>query len=130
MKNRKQMMAIAGVIFAIGAIAAQAADLPAGYTAVDAIVAPRGAYIDTKYKPNQNSRTMMDVTVQGKMEYWFSVMEESYTKGAYALCNDDEYYIYYAVTTTAAVSSRRRRPPSTAAFRTDCIRSGSRLIHS
>lgn len=97
MKNRKQMMAIAGVIFAIGAIAVQAADLPAGYTEVDAIVAPRGAYIDTKYKPNQNSRTMMDVTVQGKMEYWFGVSGANYTTDAYGLLNDYDLGIYYAV---------------------------------
>ena len=77
--------------------AATAAELPAGYTAVDHIIVPRGAYIDTGYKPNQNSCTMMDVTVQGKAEFWFSVSGADYTTDAYALCNDDWQGIYYAV---------------------------------
>ena len=71
--------------------------LPSGYTAVECIVAPRGAYIDTGYKPNQNSRTMMDVTVQGTSEYWFSVSGANYTTDAYALCNDYDLGVYYAV---------------------------------
>ena len=83
---------------------ARAADLPAGYTAVDAIVAPRGAYSDTGYKPNQNSRTMMDVTVQGAGEYWFGCWDRDYKDGAFAFCNDGNsiYAGYYSARTVPA----------------------------
>ena len=83
---------------------ARAADLPAGYTAVNAIVAPRGAYSDTGYKPNQNSRTMMDVTVQGAGEYWFGCWDRDYKDGAFAFCNDGNsiYAGYYSAGTVPA----------------------------
>ena len=81
----------------LGAEARTAADLPAGYTAVDYIVAPNGAYIDTGYKPNQNTHVVMDVTVQGALEYWFGCWTNDYNRGAFALGNDGEYGIYYAI---------------------------------
>ena len=68
--------------------AANAAELPAGYTAVDYIIAPRGAYVDTLYRPNQNSRVVMDVTVQGAGEYWFGCWDRNYNDGAFAFGND------------------------------------------
>lgn len=70
---------------------------PAGYLALKSIVAARGAYIDSGYKPNDTSRVMMDVDVHGKAEFWFSVSGADYTHDAYALCNDDVRGIYYAV---------------------------------
>ena len=85
---------VTGVVMAMGA---RAAELPAGYTAVDHIVAPRGAYVDTGYRPNQNTHVVMDVTVQGLNEYWFGCWDEAYNKGAFALGNDDRLGVYYAV---------------------------------
>ena len=60
-----------GGCLVLGAEAARAAELPEGYTPVDCIIAPNGAYIDTGYKPNQDTCVAMDVTVQGTTEYWF-----------------------------------------------------------
>lgn len=68
--------------------AALAAELPEGYTALDHIIAPRWAYIDTDYKPNQNTRVVMDVTVQGVGEYWFGGWDRNYNDGAFAFGND------------------------------------------
>lgn len=71
------------------AFAAQAAvELPSEYARLEHIVAPRGAYIDTGYKPNQNTRVVMDVTVQGTTEYWFGCWDTDYNKGAFAFGND------------------------------------------
>ena len=88
------VLLVTGVVMAMGA---RAAELPAGYTAVDHIVAPRGAYVDTGYRPNQNTHVVMDVTVQGQNEYWFGCWDEDYNKGAFALGNDDRLGVYYAV---------------------------------
>lgn len=63
-------------------------ELPAGYTAVDYIVAPRDSYIDTGYNPNQNSHVTMDVNVQGPTEYWFGCWDTDYNQGAFAFGND------------------------------------------
>ena len=76
--------------------ATNAAELPAGYTAVDYIVAPNGAYIDTGYEPNQNTHVVMDVTVQGALEYWFGAWTNNWDNGVYALGNDNgEVYCGY-----------------------------------
>ena len=81
-------MVLSAWCLVLGAEAARAAELPASYTAVDYIVAPRDSYIDTGYKPNQDTRVVMDVTVQGVREYWFGCWDEDYNKGAFAFGND------------------------------------------
>ena len=80
----------------IGAGAETAVELPPGYTAVDYIVAPNGAYIDTGYWPSDKTRVAMDVTVQGAWEYWFGTWNVAWNDGAYALGNDNgEVYCGY-----------------------------------
>ena len=81
-------MVLSAWCLVLGAEAGTAAELPEGYTAVEYIVAPNGAYIDTGYKPNQDTRVAMDVTVQGVREYWFGCWDEDYNKGAFAFGND------------------------------------------
>ena len=76
---------VTGVVMAMGA---RAAELPEGYTEVECIIAPNGTYIDTGYKPNQDTRVVMDVTVQSAGEYWFGCWDEDYNKGAFAFGND------------------------------------------
>ena len=76
------------------------AALPSNYSQVGAIFVPRGVYIDTGYKPNQNTRVVMDVTVQGAGEYWFGCWDEDYNKGAYALGNDGEMGVYFGMGNT------------------------------
>ena len=90
------------VICAIGSLLAAASfaaagELPEGYMAVEYLVAPRDSYIDTDYKPNQNTHVVMDVTVKGEFEYWFGCWTNSYNRGAFALGNDGDYGIYFAV---------------------------------
>ena len=50
-----------------------------------------GAYIDTGFKPNQNTRVVMDVTVMdsSKCEYWFGAWNTNYKSGAFAVGNDE-----------------------------------------
>ena len=76
---------VVGVVMAMGA---RAAELPEGYTEVECIIAPNGTYIDTGYKPNQDTRVVMDVTVQGAGEYWFGCWDTDYNQGAFAFGND------------------------------------------
>ena len=38
--------------------------------------APNGAYIDTGFKPNNNSRVVLDITVRGSAESWFGVSDD------------------------------------------------------
>ena len=84
------------LVVVFGAGAAFGADLPAGYRQINYIVAPRGSYIDTGYKPNQDTRVAMDVTVQGAREYWFGAWNIDWDNGAYALGNDNgEVYCGY-----------------------------------
>ena len=78
----------AGVAAAFG-LSVGAVELPKDYTKVDYIVAPNGAYIDTDYKPNQNTRVVMDVTVKGTREYWFGAWDSDWNDDAYALGNDN-----------------------------------------
>lgn len=58
----------------------------------DYIDAPNGAYLDTGFKPNQNTRVVMDVTVLGTgyqgVQYWFGCWNAAYNNGAFAVCND------------------------------------------
>ncbi|MBO6167010.1 MAG: hypothetical protein J6P13_01505 [Kiritimatiellae bacterium] len=49
---------------------------------------PFGRWLDTEFKPNQNTRVTMDVTVGTKAEYWFGCWINSYDNGAFAVCND------------------------------------------
>ena len=39
--------------------------------------APKGAYIDTGFAPNQNTRVVIDVTVQNTVESWFGATDDS-----------------------------------------------------
>ena len=52
--------------------------------------APRGAYIDTGFKPNNKTSVIADVTVltSNKSEYWFGAWNVAYNNGAFAVCND------------------------------------------
>ncbi len=49
---------------------------------------PKGAYIDTGFKPNEKTRVVLDVTVQGSAEYWCGCWDGNYKTGAFAVCND------------------------------------------
>ncbi len=51
---------------------------------------PNGAYIDTGFKPNQNTRVVMDVTVQDTREYWCGVWDTTdWHNRAFAFGNDN-----------------------------------------
>ena len=49
---------------------------------------PKGYYIDTGFKPNQDTRVVVDVTVRNTMEYWFGCWNSAFNDGAFAVCND------------------------------------------
>lgn len=62
--------------------------------------ARKNIYVDTGFKPDQNTCVEMDVTVQNKMEYWFGAWNENYNNGAFCLGNDgdgskNEVYVGY-----------------------------------
>ena len=46
-------------------------------------------YFNTGFKPNRNTRVVMDVDVNAKDEYWFGAWNSAYNNGAYAAGNDD-----------------------------------------
>jgi hypothetical protein len=54
--------------------------------------APNGAYIDTGFKPNNNSRVVLDITVRGTSESWFGVSDDNsgnyWKTKAFAVCRD------------------------------------------
>ena len=50
--------------------------------------APCGSYINTQYKPNNNTRIVMDLTVQGAREYWYGVWDRAYNNGSFLAAND------------------------------------------
>ena len=39
--------------------------------------APKGAYIDTGFAPNNNTRVVFDITVRGTLESWFGITDDS-----------------------------------------------------
>lgn len=47
-----------------------------------------GAYIDTGFKPNENTKVVMEVMVRGDIEYWFGAWDIDYCHSAFALGND------------------------------------------
>ncbi len=49
---------------------------------------PKGAYIDTGFRPNEKTRIVLDVTVQNSAEYWCGCWDKDYKTGAFAVCND------------------------------------------
>ena len=55
---------------------------------VEYVDAANGVYVDTGFCPNQNTRVVMDVTVQGggAYEYWFGVFK-AYNEEAFAVGN-------------------------------------------
>ena len=65
---------------------------------VSYIRVPKGAYVDTKFTPNNNSRTVMDLIVGGKLENWFGTAgsgANSWWKSqAFAASNDGNSNIY------------------------------------
>ena len=67
--------------------------LPDAYEKVEYIesTAGGGQYIDTGYKPNDNTCVTMDVRVNGPNETWFGVWDTDYYRGAYSLANDGRY---------------------------------------
>lgn len=44
--------------------------------ALQYIDAPKGAYIDTGFAPNQNTRVVLDITVRGTLESWFGITDD------------------------------------------------------
>ena len=77
-----------------------------GYRKPDggALSVPPGQYIDTGYKPNQNSQVSMDVNVNGKTEYWFGCWTNTYNRGAFALGNDGNG-VYYGICNDGGTST-------------------------
>ena len=62
---KKLMMTIVG---AVSAMCAFAAELPAGYTAVEYLTAPYGAHIDTGYTANGQTKVVMDAVIPARWE--------------------------------------------------------------
>lgn len=57
-------------------------------TEVEYLDAPPFSYIDTGFRPDSNTRVVMDVTVQSGSEYWFGMWTNKYNSGAFAVGND------------------------------------------
>lgn len=57
-------------------------------TEVEYLDAPPFSYIDTGFRPDSNTRVVMDVTVQSDSEYWFGMYTNKYNSGAFAVGND------------------------------------------
>ena len=49
---------------------------------------PKGAFVDTGFKPDSNTRVVMDVTVQSDTEYWFGMWSVDWDFCSFAACND------------------------------------------
>ena len=87
MKTNLPLLLLA--VFALPAV-------PASAQQADYIDAPKGAYIDTGFKPDSNTRVVMDVDVQGAGEYWFGTWNVAWNNGAFALGNDGgNVYVAY-----------------------------------
>ncbi|MCQ2395186.1 MAG: hypothetical protein MJ249_12965 [Kiritimatiellae bacterium] len=54
----------------------------------DFIFLAQGAFFNTMFCPNQNTRVVLDVTVGNAQEYWCGTWNWAYNNGAFALCND------------------------------------------
>ncbi|MBQ9430549.1 MAG: hypothetical protein IJU44_03255 [Kiritimatiellae bacterium] len=76
------------VVVALAADIAMAEVWPVGYTRVAGLYVSNGAYINTDFKPNQNTTTVMDVEVDETKEYWFGAWNVAYNNGAYCMGND------------------------------------------
>ena len=46
------------------------------------------SFVNTGFKPNNNTRVVMDVDVKARDEYWFGAWNSDYNNGAYAAGND------------------------------------------
>ena len=65
----KRLISTVIAVLAFGSLAARAAgELPAGYTAVEYLVAPKGAYIDTGYTANGQTKVVFDAVVPPRWE--------------------------------------------------------------
>ena len=62
--------------------------VPGGVTLSYRATVPRDVYFDTGFAPNQDTRTVMDVTVQSTTEYWFGMWDNGFNDHAYAVGND------------------------------------------
>ena len=71
--------------FAVIPAAAEEEAQPTFYEFLDVGV---GAYIDTGFKPNENTKVVMEVMVRGDIEYWFGAWDIDYRHSAFALGND------------------------------------------
>ncbi len=85
-----------------------------GYVVADHIDVTDGVYMDTGYHPTNNTRVVMDVTVNGTTEYWFGVWDNDYNNRAFGLGNDfSGVYVGYmnrgGTDRAATVSPRRHR---------------------
>ena len=71
--------------------------LPAAAQQVESYIdVPRDSYIDTGFKPDSNTRVMMDVDVQSSGEYWFGAWDVNWNDDAFAVCNDGIQRVYVA----------------------------------
>ena len=62
----------------------------------------QGAYIDTQFTPNSNTRVVMDVTVNGNPEYWFGV-RSGWNKSGFAAGNaSSKTYIAFGDTSDSS----------------------------
>ena len=67
----------------------------------DYIVSPASSganctYIDTGFKPNQNTRVVIDLEAGSLCEYWFGVWDVQHNNMSYAVCNDNgSIYVGY-----------------------------------
>ncbi|MCQ2394553.1 MAG: CotH kinase family protein [Kiritimatiellae bacterium] len=52
------------------------------------LIAPRGAYFNTGFYPDQNSRVCVTIDVQKNVEYWFGAWNTDWNNQAFALGND------------------------------------------
>lgn len=50
-------------------------------------------YIDTGFKPNNNTQVFIDISNTDEAAYWFGAWNIAYNNGAYSVCNDG-YAIY------------------------------------
>ena len=49
---------------------------------------PKGAFVDTGFKPDSKTRVVMDATVQSDTEYWFGMWSVDWDICAFAAGND------------------------------------------
>ena len=63
-------------------------ELPLDYTQLDYIIAQGYEYIDTGFKPNQDTKVTMSVGNCSKAAFFFGAWNVQWNDGAYSVCND------------------------------------------